>query len=102
MTVSYYPIQLLFVDRNLFTKIRLLLRSWKISPYFSLFCSWKNSSSFVPHLLEYHIFPAIFNAIVNDFSDASRDVVAVVDAAVVVAGYAATLGGRSMWIVHSG
>lgn len=54
------------------------------------------------HLLEYHIFPAIFNAIVNDFSDASRDVVAVVDAAVVVAGYAATLGGRSMWIVHSG
>lgn len=53
------------------------------------------------HLLEYHIFPAIFNAIVNDFSDASRDVVAVVDAAV-VAGYTATLGGRSMWIVHSG
>lgn len=40
MTVSYYPI----IRRSF--KIysqKLLLRSWKISPYFSLFCSWKNS-----------------------------------------------------------
>lgn len=33
------------------------MRSSKISPYFPLFCFWKNSSSLVPHLLEYHIFP---------------------------------------------
>lgn len=52
-------------------------------------------------LFLYHIF-TVNGTIVNDFADASRDVVAVVDAAVVVAGYAATLRGRSMRIVRSG